>query len=473
MISRSSFLLLLFALILISLAACAPAQTSSPPADQAAVATIVAATQTALAASMPPTIPPTVQPTLAEPAAPPATPKVVASPTTEPTPSSFIAYIKGGNVFVWTENAGSMPLTDTRDAIQVRISGDGTLVAYLRQDPADMFKQELWLANVNALFSPQVLVSNEELAALKPAEPNPYIGGIGILDFAWRAHTHELVYDTLILHGGPGFSPNHDLRLVDADSLEKTTLLEKGEGGLFYFSPDGSQLALSRPESISLINADGTSFRQDVLTFPEVVTYSEYQYHPHPIWAADSSSLRVTVPPADPLAEPLAPTGLWLIPTDGSPGTLLGEVYAMPFAWPDNAFSPSLERVIYAMRVGDPADNQHDLHIADPDGSNDTVYDSGTSLEFRLWAPDSQHFIYAINSGDRQGLYVGAPDNQPARIFPDPHLVSNIQWLDDTRFACLLAAGEQWELRITDLDGADLALIDTLPDSSPSFDVRP
>ena len=474
---KKSILLLRTIVPILILVACAPTATQSPTVDQDAVATIVAATQTALAeipTGFPPTVQPTQpEPTQVEPGTSTAMPTIPASQTTEPIPAVRIAYIKDGNVYLWTEGYGSVGLTDSHDAVDLRISGDGELVAYVRQDPNDSFIQELWACNANGSPNPRVLVSSIELAALKPSDPNPFIGGIGILDFAWRQDTHELTYNTLILHEGPGFSPNHDVRLVNADTLAKTTLLDKGEGGLFYYSPDGNQNAISNPESISLINADGSNLRRDVLTFPAVITYSEYQYHPHPIWAADSSSLRVTIPPGDPLAEPLQATGLWRIPVDGSPAVLQGNIYAMPFAWPDHAFAPDLEHVIYAMLVGDPPENQRELHIANPDGSNDVLYDIGESLEFMQWSPDSQHFLYAINGGAREGVYWGTLDAQPELLKAGPQSMTDIQWLDRLRFAYLTSSGDQWELRVREVGGDDLAFIDTIPDSSPSYDVLP
>jgi hypothetical protein len=474
--SKTTLFFILFVLALISLAACGPA-TQPPTAEQGTVATIVAATQTALAQVTPaasPTAQPTQPaPTQPEPTAIPATPTLPPSPTAEPSRAVRIAYIKGGDVYLWTEGVGSVGLTDTHDAIDVQISSDGELIAYLRQDPDNALEQELWAVNTSGSPMEHVLVSSTELAEHFPVDPDFYPSSIGVYDFAWRRGTHELFYNTLLLHEGPGFMPSHDLYRVDADTLDKTTLLAKGEGGLFYLSPDGNQIALSKPESISLVDADGSNLRTDVLTYPLVITYSEYQYHPHPIWAADSSSLRVTIPPADPLAEPLQATGLWRIPVDGSPAVLLGNIYAIPFAWPNNAFAPDFEKVAYAMQVGEPTDNQRELHLANPDGSNDVAYDSGESLEFKLWSPDSQHFIYEVNGGANEGLYVGAPDGEPVLLHPDQRLVSGIQWLDSARFAYLLANGEQRELHIMDLEGNVLAFIDTLPDDFPAFDVLP
>jgi len=183
--------------------------------------------------------------------------------------------------------------------------------------------------------------------------------------------------------------------------------------------------------------------------------------------------LRVAIPPEETLAQPLPPTGLWSLPVDGSPAVLLGHVQAIPFAWPNNAFAPDLASVIYVMPVGEQTLNQRELHISKPDGSNDMVYDKGESLEFISWSPDSHHFIYQVNRGENQGMYLGGQVDLPTLIASDQRSIINIQWLDGVRFAYLLRTGNQWELRIRNLSGDDLMLIDTVQDSDRIFDLSP
>jgi hypothetical protein len=82
----------------------------------------------------------------------------------------------------------------------------------------------------------------------------------------------------LILHDGPGF---HQPRPAPGGGRHpgETTLLEKGEGGLFYYSRMAARLPFQARKH-QPVNADGTNLRRDVLVFPSVTTYSEYQYHP-------------------------------------------------------------------------------------------------------------------------------------------------------------------------------------------------
>jgi hypothetical protein len=481
---KPSFLLLPFAIFSLVLAACVPKSAISPTADQNAGATIVASTTQAAATASQIAISKTSSPVIVTPIIPTSTPltlQVSSTPTILPSPTvtnmhdaaQQIAYIKGGDVYLWTGGIGSIGLTATHDAVDLQISGDGSLIAFKRQDPNDHTSQEIWMVNTSGSPKPTVLVSKADLYTLKATDPNAGLLGYGVLDFTWRPHSHDLAYNTQLLNEGPGFGPNYDLRLVSAETLAKTTLFDTGQGGIFYYSPDGNQIALSNPDSISLVNADGENLRKNVLTFPIVITYSEYYYTPHPIWAIDSTSLRVAIPPEDPLAKPLPPTGLWSIPVDGSTAILLSNVQAMPFAWPDNAFAPGLATVIYIKPVGDQTDNQRELHIASPDGTKDVVYDQGESLEFMSWSPDSKHFIYQVNGGANEGIYTGGFDEKARLLYPDPRSVRDLQWLDDAQFAYLKLNGKLWELRTNSLNGDNSTLIDTLPDSSPTFDVYP
>jgi hypothetical protein len=216
---------------------------------------------------------------------------------------------------------------------------------------------------------------------------------------------------------------------------------------MFYYSPDGSQLALSYPDHISLVNADGSNLRAAVLAFPNVITYSEYQYHPHPVWAVDSSSLCVTLPPADPLAEPLPPTGLWTIPTDGSPAILMGSVLAMPFAWPNNAFSPDLSRLAYVKPVGPRQENRRQLHLANADGSGNVLLVEGFSMEFDMWVSSSTRFVYIVDHDGVRGVYLVDLAGGSFMITSEPNMLQKMRWVDSSRFACFSQSGSAWELR--------------------------
>jgi hypothetical protein len=352
----------------------------------------------------------------------------------------------------------------------VRISDDGQVIAYTRRDPNDGFVYELWVVNTSGPTNARSLVSRAEFEALKVDSPYPDARSLRPDFFEFQPGTHQLAYNTFAMFEGPVYAPGEDLRLVDTDTLEKSIVFDFNEGGLFNFSPDGTQVALSTPDHISLVNADGSNLRANLLTFPMVITYSEYRYHPRPYWSSDSSYLRATIPPEDPLIQPTPPTAIWHIPADGSPATQLGSIPAIPFAWPDTAFSPDLDKVGYAKSIGKPTENRRELHIANADGSGDSVVATGEGVEFWQWTPDGARFMYAINGGAEQGAYLGQLSGESTLIASIPTTLNRIRWVDASRFLYFQTNGNVWELRISDVDGQNHAFIDTIPDSVGSFD---
>jgi len=274
-------------LIILFLVACVPESTLTPAIEQTRTDTGVPATAIPVETNTqapPPTALPTASST-PQPAPSATNPAILPTPTPVPEldHAITIAYTRDGAVYLWTEGEGSVALTDSQDVVDLRLSDDGKLIMYQRQDPVDYACQELWVVNTHGTPDPRLLVSQSDLQEITPPNPDLWILGAGLLNFTWVPYSHEVAYSTYVLIEGVGSALNHDLRLVDADTLEKSTLFENGQGGIFYYSTDGSQIALSNPESISLVNADGTNMRPDVLTYPSMITYSEYEYHPHPI----------------------------------------------------------------------------------------------------------------------------------------------------------------------------------------------
>jgi len=445
-------------MVIFLLAGCLPTGTS--PDNQTALETIVAATLTAIAGELPAATETSVPVET-------ATPGV---PTFTPPRALQVAYVKDGNVYIWTEGESSVGLTNTHDAIRVSISDDGQVIAYTRQNPNNDFIYELWAVNTSGPTNARLLVSQTEFEALKAVSPYTEARSLIPDFFEFQPGTHQLAYSTIPLFEGPWYAPGEDFHLINTDTLEKTTVFDFGQGGLFSFSPDGKQVALSSADHISLANADGSNLRPNVLTFPLVGTYSEYQYRPRPHWAADSGSLRVAIPPEDTLATPIPPTKVWEIPVDSSPATQTGSIFAIPFAWPDTPFSPNLEQVGYAKTVGDPTLNQRELHIANVDGSEDFVIASGEGVEFWHWTPDGTRFVYAINGGAEQGAYLGQLSGGTTLIASIPSSVQQMRWVDPSRFLYFNENGNILELRISDVDGTNHAFIDSISNNFMNYD---
>jgi len=370
-----------------------------------------------------------------------------------------VAYIKNLNAYIWTETEGTLQLTTSGDVRDVKISNDGQLVA-LTRNPAS-FSEEIWAVN-NDGSNLRLLISSAELLATYSGTEADRPSGIGVYQFGWQPGTHNLYYNTRPLFEGPGFGSFDDLYMVNADSLTKTTLFPAHSGGKFFFSPDGNKMAIVTPTSISLVNADGSNLHSNVLTFTAVITYSEYSYYPRPVWAPDSSGLRVVVPPGDPMLSPLPPSNLWYLPADGSVPVSSGGILALSFKWPDYAISSDLNRVGYASPVGVPSANLRDIHVANADTSGDAVFIGGEQASFEGWLPDSIQFVFEVNSGPSKGVHVGTVGGGYVTLFTDPVPINRISWPDSTHFLYFFQNAGITELRYNNFGaGGGSVLLDT------------
>jgi hypothetical protein len=159
---------------------------------------------------------------------------------------------------------------------------------------------DLWVINSDGTDE-RLLVSAEDLDTMAPGDARaaPH-------QFEWVPGRNQLAFNTH-LQMAFGSALNNDLHRVDASTGEWSTLLPAGEGGGFYYSPDGSQIAVVTGGEIDLVDAEGRQ-RERVLTYTPVNTGSEYQFYARPVWASDGHALRVAIPPPVPHAQPAEQT---------------------------------------------------------------------------------------------------------------------------------------------------------------------
>lgn len=384
-------------------------------------------------------------------------------------PALLLAYLSSGDIWAWDEAAGARQLTRFGDVSTLTISGDGQRIAFQRQISDN--EVELWVVDA-AGGNPRVL---EDVPALKDMDP----GALGVApnQVEWIPGTHVLAYNTRQLLQGPGAVQYNDLRLVDADNLEHSTLLAPGDGGMFYYSPDAGRIAVVTSEKIFLMNSDGSD-RLEVLSYTPVLTYSEYAYYAKPVWAPDGSHLRVAIPPSDPLSNPAQPTGLWYIPAEGGAAQQVGSVVANMFSGSEPFFSPALDRIAYIRRTGAPESNQYELHLAAPDGSDDTVYTSGGNLFFDSWTDEAGRFIYNQQSEGGPVYYLGSLGAEPAALSGQgPALpgqgpgIASLKWLGEGKYLVLTGsyASQSWSLLFGE-EGAEPVKVADMQGALPGFE---
>lgn len=371
-----------------------------------------------------------------------------------------IAYGDGNDLWIWTEGAGSNQVYTGDKVTDVLFSGDGTLAVFKTTNPGYEFTG-VWAVNSDG-SNLRRLVTAADVNALAPlgdalwAEP-----------FHWQfvPGTHTLAFNTRFQYQGPGLDIRDDLRLLNVDTGDLSTLYDPGQAGMFYYSPDGGQIALVKPGEVDLVNADGSNRREDVLVHPFVNTASEYAFYAIPRWHADGSQLSVVIPSAEPFWDDPS-MSVWTIPTDGS-GASLESSFPTDMALfnSDELLSPDFTKVAYLERFGEPSDNTWELHIANPDGSGDTIFRSG-HLGFVSWNPDSNWFAFREDSEYFLGQ-VGGGGPWPLADTPPAF---EMAWIDSGRFLYFSGSYGSFDLRIGSFAAPSFSIGGSSSDS-PVFDI--
>jgi hypothetical protein len=435
------------------LAATACAFPGGPPVAGDSVATSVAATLQAAARAAPKDPGSTSVPTL------PANSPVATGAPAASAGGFSLAYTDGGDVWLIEGEAAATRLSTTGGVTQVAISSDGQRIAFARREQVDR-PSELWAVNRDGSGQAMLLASTRW---------NELYDSDGFLfnDLAgmeFLPGSHQLILGTQAVPEGPGVFRYDDLLRLDADNGTLTALLPPGQGGAFTPSPDGQTIALVRPTSISLVNADGSNLRAELVAFPMIITYSEYQSYPRVIWSPDSRALGAAIASADPLSPDPSGT-VWRIEADSAAVTsgpaIPGDFFFSQFS--ASALAPDLGQIAFGRRGADP--NTTELYLGQADGSRISLYTSGDT-GWKGWSPDSGHFVFS--QGSPVTLNLGAPGALPSPLGSGHAL----QWIDPDEFV-LLGGGEgSWTLSLGTLSG----LLEPLASPSGehiSFDVIP
>ena len=377
-------------------------------------------------------------------------------PTEEATPEApaflRIVYVKDGDVWFWEEGGTPLQLTSLGDIVSAYLSSDGLVAAFIRQ--YDWNNEEIYAVNTDGTnVRPLVTLSDFAGMVLSPEiiSAVPY-------RIAWAPGTHTLSFNTRMTLEGPGLFLGDGIRQVDADTGLISVLMAPETAGDFYYSPDGSQIAITNADFISVVNADGSN-RRDLLTFPIVITYSEYNYYPPVTWSPDSSFLRAVIPGEDPLALPPDPTTVWHLASNGSGASPLMSITTAPFFQEIAALSPDLNQLAYITVITPGAPPIVDLHISSADGSSDVIYVNG-GYGFEAWSEDNEHFIYTENGHYPRLGRLGDPPQDLTGIT----LMVNPTWVDETRFLYLNRLSGSWELWLRELGTPGILLASTTGD---------
>ena len=332
-----------------------------------------------------------------------------------------ITYINGGDVWFVEKGAAPIQLTTSGNVDRVVLSTDGQLAAFLWHD-ISLEVSELRMVDT-AAGTEWVLFSQADLDALYPLGEAlhhlPY-------QFDFIPGTHTLLLNTRKIYMGPGLVQNNDLWSINVDTSTRTLLLDPGQGGDFYISPSGDMLALVSPTSLGFARADGTDRSPDHLTFPFVMTYSEYAYYPIPVWSTDESAVAVLIPAEDPFVDDSAL--VWRVPVEGPPTPLLDLTGFLFFRNQGKtpAIAPDLSKVVFLREI---STTTSDLVVTPLDGSTESIYASG-NLSWQGWNPDSTQFVYTDSP---RNLMLGSLGGSAVGV----GFGSRLRWVDADTFLYL------------------------------------
>ena len=368
------------------------------------------------------------------PAAAPATP--------EPAPLR-VAYTDGGDI--WAVEVGSAPyqLTNSGGVTDVRISDDGEWIAYVIRDPNED-TAELRATQFDG-SQEHVLLSPADFDALHPL--NDFVHyTLSNMDFL--PGSYQLLFNTRGVFQGPGLAKSDDLLSVNVENAQVSVLLPPGEGGDFTASPSGERLAIVQPDNVGFVDADGSNPNPGALTFPWVITYSEYFFYPLPVWTGDK--VIVPVPSEDPFFGS-GGGSVWDLPSEpGDAQTLAAP--AGDLFWPQREEPLISPDGSYAATFQD-AESEGEMYLVlhELSSGTETIYDTGF-ISWKGWAPDSIRFAYTKAGG--LDLWKGELGAGPVPIGSG----TSPRWVNSEEFLYLAGVPTNWTLSLADVLGNTMAL---------------
>lgn len=408
----------LFALLLLTALACSLPMSDAPAGGSPTpdVATVVAATLTAVSAAPTP-----------EPSETPAAP--VASPGT-----LTAVYAREGNILLWREGESPRALTTTRLDESPRISDDGQVVAFLRSG-------ELYSVRADG-SGERPLVNRAYLESFRAAG----MLEVRIKQFDFIPASREIFFSLYAETDGYPM-PLGDLHRVNADGGAPAIVLAAGQGdGQWTFSPDGRFFALAQGNQIRVLNRDGSGDRV-VFTFPFVSTYSEWTYYPQVVWRDDSAGFYTVIPASAALETPSQPTRYYYVPLTEGSSAQLAEFVAVPVWESFPRIAPNGLSVAYVRPEG----SSQSLHVIDL-STADRVLQTDSNLFIVNWNPNSRHVVF-YNPNTPYDVYLQAFGEPPLPLNDGVGALEGVNWVTESRF--LFLRGGQLCLR----DGSSPSMV--------------
>ncbi len=339
-----------------------------------------------------------------------------------------IAFVKNGNVWMWSQPTGARPLTAEGDASEVHLSSDGAVIAYQRG-------QTLWA--VNADGSAQRLLVDVPSSTGHPL----------LAQFDFQPNSHTIFFSTR--ERPTDYYGVKDLFRIDANAPAPQSLLTDG-GGYFTFSPDGNLLALTQLDRINVVHADGSALNP-ALTFTQINTGADWFYFPQIVWLADSTGFYTVIPARDIIANPAEKARFLYVSADGSITAQLAEFVAADLRITKPLIAPNGSKLTY---VSQDAGGVLSIHVIDASTADAVVaaFPNAGSLTLWAWSPDSTRFAFWTR--DTADIQLGGM-NLPALTLVEGSAAYSLAWVTADTFLYY----KNGELKLGQVGNPDLALI--------------
>ena len=293
------------------------------------------------------------------------TPDSTATPSVPPTSTAVpdyimglkIVYILDGNVWLWSVFASPRQLTSDGDATQVKISDDGTVIAYQHE-------HSLGAVVVDSSYSYQIIEF--------PSRPWTEIPD----QFDFHPDTHSVYLITKFED-----SDTHYLRFTGG----RDVLGFWNGDGVFNLSPDGNLLALALQDRILIYRAGASDFSSSI---PYPNNSAQADYVPQVVWLSDGTGFYTVLP------NPTTHTSKYFfIPADGKFSAQLAEFESVPLDESAPVISPDGLKVAYVKRTG----NTSELHVIEASTADTLIasYENAPMLVPWNWSPDSKWIIFS------------------------------------------------------------------------------
>ncbi len=373
------------------------------------------------------------------------------------------------DLWIWDEILGSRQITTSSDIQNAIFSPSGDQIIFTRQQDQSYSLWSITPAGTNE----REWITAQQFNGMPSRNIKPAFAQIMPLDFQWVNQTPLLIFTTAYI--SPANEPiyNYDLWKLDTSTGQLQAAIQAGSGGRPVLSKDGSRAALVRPDSISTIKMDGSSYLSNVLTFQTINTYTKREYFPLVQWSPDNQSFICIIPPANGYLLPLQPTTIWRVPVDETQQPInLAQITTSPLHWPQ--LSPDSTWIAYQSPIDENPDLPlTSLHLFEINSGLDQVYYTD-QMNFLGWAPDSRHFLMSVGQGSMVTT-IGMKDTLPVSL-PGYGIDGPVHWPGTTNFTFLSQRESAWELHLADINLSNriLTIIPALDQTSPEvLDVLP